>query len=63
MAYIPEESKVILRIGKRKRFSTPSNESPPCVLMYQTRENRWSDITATIVISVAASAKSRIKTK
>jgi hypothetical protein len=65
MTYIPEETKGIYQYkdGKGGRSSTPSNGSPPYVLMYQTRENRWSDITATIVMSVATSGKSRIKTE
>ena len=35
----------------------PSNGSLPCVLMCQTRENRWSDIMAIIVMSVAVNGK------
>ena len=52
MIYIPQESKVIyqLRVEKKRRSLTPSNGWPPCVPMFLTKESRWSDTMATIVM-------------
>jgi len=65
MTYIPEETKGIYQYkdGKEgKAFDALEWIAAMCPHV-PNKGNRWSDITATIVMSVATSGKSRIKTE
>jgi len=61
MTYLPDESQVLydLRMEKTRRSLMRWSGSPPCVPMFPTRENRWSDTMATTATSVGVNGRGK----